>query len=176
MQCPHAETFNSMLINAGKQSLLSPLAPVTSALIFAVVSAYLLLFCPHASGKRCFFSSADERCILYPESSGNLCYLWRTRWKTIIKVTFIVSNLNHRCDIYSKWHFNENFRQVILSCFLKDAEVELWWIASVFLGVGGLTGEQNLSQINEVGMVIQCVIAARESDKPVPPMKQLSWH
>lgn len=40
--------------------------------------------------------------------------------------------------------------------------------------LGGLTGVQNLSQINEVEMVIQCVIV--ESDKPVPPMKQLSWH
>lgn len=40
--------------------------------------------------------------------------------------------------------------------------------------LGGLTAVQNLSQINEVEMVIQCVIA--ESDKPVPPMKQLSWH
>lgn len=41
-------------------------------------------------------------------------------------------------------------------------------------GTRGLTGVRNLSQINEVEMVIQCVIA--ESDKPVPPIKQLSWH
>lgn len=60
-------------------------------------------------------------------------------------------------------------------------KLEQWRIASVFWGrgggggcLGGLTAVQNLSQINEVEMVIQCVIA--ESDKPVPPMKQLSWH
>ena len=54
-------------------------------------------------------------------------------------------------------------------------KVEQWRIACVFGGVtGGLTGEPNLRQINEVEMVIRSVIA--ESDKPVPPMKQLSWH
>lgn len=43
---------------------------------------------------------------------------------------------------------------------------------------GGFTlmGTQNLGQINEVEVVIQCVIAGSESDKSVPPMKQLSWH
>lgn len=39
-----------------------------------------------------------------------------------------------------------------------------------------LMDTQNLGQINEVDLVIQCVIARSEIDKFVPPMKQLSWH
>lgn len=66
----------------------------------------------------------------------------------------------------------------MLNSFLKDATGGTVVVNSKCqmggTGTGGLTGMQNLKPVNEVGMVIQCVIV--ESDKPVPPMKQPSWH
>lgn len=44
MQCPHAETFNSTLINAGKQSLLSAPAQASSVVAFVVVTGCFSLF------------------------------------------------------------------------------------------------------------------------------------
>ena len=63
MRCPHAETFNSMLINAGKQSLLC--APSTTSVpVFIVVSGYFSLFV--------FFLLRARRCCVIVDKRGIL--------------------------------------------------------------------------------------------------------
>lgn len=95
-------------------------------------------------------------------TENQMCYE-----KAQLRSAFIVSNLN---DILMK--ISDRLFWIVS---YKMQRVEQGWIASVSRGgKGGLMGVRNLSQINEVEMVRQCVIG--ESDKPVPPMKQLSWH
>lgn len=102
MQCPHAETFNSMLINAGEQSLLSAPAQATSVAAFVVGSGCFSLLCLFLclTQEDGGFSPADRGCALRKFSLTNAFRGEQDgRWKTTIKVTFIVSSLNRRCDI-----------------------------------------------------------------------------
>lgn len=159
-----------MLINAGEQSLLllQHRQPLCLHLLWSVGLFFLAV-----NAGRSAFISADKRwktCRPVPPAE--------TRYKEVQLRSPLLLSIKAIC-VTSKWHFNENFRQVIQNSFLKDAEG--WAVVNcncLELGVGGgsggLKGVWNARQIDEVEMVIQCVTA--ESDKPVPPMKQLSWH